>query len=439
MIVFISDLHLVDETTGRHNVPVRAFELFIEDLTWFVQRRRRIQDLRVVLLGDVFDLLRSEYWFGVDPAERPWALPAPDPAALQAHAGKILGDILRKNRGCLRILRAGLKDIADSSGARTEMVYVPGNHDRLVNLFGPLRARVRSALGLGRSQVRFENFFQDPDHGVLARHGHEYDEYNFGGAERLDAAAYDRVPIGDAITTELISRIPLAVVEEARAAVPDLSAPELANLQRNFQNIENVRPFSATVEWLLYQVQAYPALKEVLENAVDRVLQEFEGLAFIQDWYRRHDRWRDVWDRADKIQALIFLLKKFKVLPLGKLLRLYDRFQVKLSQGDDYIQGAAGLFSALGPEFRFVIMGHTHHPRQVPVCGGNGSGRREASQVYLNTGTWRQRYHRCLRGQGFMSWKDMTYVTIYQPGERANDQSMFDTWTGRLSSPRPLS
>ncbi len=32
MIVFISDLHFVDETAGKHNIPTDAFKKFLESI-----------------------------------------------------------------------------------------------------------------------------------------------------------------------------------------------------------------------------------------------------------------------------------------------------------------------------------------------------------------------------------------------------------------------
>ena len=433
MIVFISDLHFVDETAGKHNVDAKAFELFSGDLTWFVERRENIKELKVVLLGDIFDVLRTEYWFGVDPAERPWALPGPSPAVLEGHVKKVLTKIIAKSKGQLNALSQSLKDIGKKSKLEMELIYVPGNHDRLVNLFGSSRAQARKALGLGASQERFDNFFMDLDHGVLARHGHEFDKYNFEMAERFDTADYDAVPIGDPITTELISRIPVVVMEEIEKGIPGLTSKERKRLKANFQQLGNVRPFSATVEWLLYQVEIFPALKQAVENAIDRTVEEFEDLPFVEDWMDRHDRWGEIFDEADKIQAVFFLLKRFKCLSLGGLMEKISRLRLRLALGDDHIKGAAELFVNLDKEFRFVIMGHTHEPLQSPIRKGYTPDNQAIERVYLNTGTWRQRYHRCVKGEGFMAWKDMTYVTIYKPGERGNDVPVFDTWTGRMT------
>jgi hypothetical protein len=32
MIVFISDLHFIDETAGQHNIPAKAFDKFLESI-----------------------------------------------------------------------------------------------------------------------------------------------------------------------------------------------------------------------------------------------------------------------------------------------------------------------------------------------------------------------------------------------------------------------
>jgi len=32
MLVFISDLHFVDETAGKHNIPAKAFKKFLESI-----------------------------------------------------------------------------------------------------------------------------------------------------------------------------------------------------------------------------------------------------------------------------------------------------------------------------------------------------------------------------------------------------------------------
>ncbi|MCK5767593.1 MAG: hypothetical protein KAH35_04380 [Candidatus Atribacteria bacterium] len=40
MIVFISDLHFVDETAGKQNIPASAFKLFLSDIKTHAKKPR---------------------------------------------------------------------------------------------------------------------------------------------------------------------------------------------------------------------------------------------------------------------------------------------------------------------------------------------------------------------------------------------------------------
>ena len=53
-------------------------------------------------------------------------------------------------------------------------------------------------------------------------------------------------------------------------------------------------------------------------------------------------------------------------------------------------------------------------------------------QVYLNTGTWRTRYHKTTEGLGFIGWKNLSYVSFFKKEERQTDVPIFETWTGTL-------
>ena len=135
------------------------------------------------------------------------------------------------------------------------------------------------------------------------------------------------MPIGDPITTELVARLPYALrtnlQQQAHSIWPNLSddeiKQEIAQANHNFQEIENVRPLSAVIEWLLYQVQHNRYLKEVIEDTVSEVVNVFDNLEYVKLWYERHDKWTDWRDEADKIQAALFLLRNFKLYRTEKL------------------------------------------------------------------------------------------------------------------------
>ncbi|MCK5196100.1 MAG: metallophosphoesterase, partial [Desulfobulbaceae bacterium] len=323
MLIFISDLHFVDGTAGEHNIPTDAFKIFFEDIAgkanWLIKEGRPIEEIKLVFLGDIFDLLRTEMWFDNPEDERPWGS---DEQKIEANAKTIFDAIIKKNQATFDLISGDLQ--ADFGlPVEPETIYVPGNHDRLCNKYQSLRDRVCDCLGIPPRNTPFDFYFQNENYGVFARHGHEYDKFNYEGSISYGYEDYMRVPIGDPITTELIAKLPWKLMKKKE--IKKLPKKEREALRRNFQEIENVRPLSAVIEWLLYQVKKNLKLKEAIENTVDEVIKDFNKLTFVKKWYKHHDKWYDFIDEADKIQAALFLLEKFKLFPLEKLMPLLDK------------------------------------------------------------------------------------------------------------------
>ncbi len=168
---------------------------------------------------------------------------------------------------------------------------------------------------------------------------------------------------------------------------------------------------------------------------MDQVVEEFNALPYVKQWYRHHDKWTDFWDEADQIQVVLFLLEKFRLFSLEKLLPLYQKVQ-KVFERDDFIQAARQEFLHLSPEFRYVVYGHTHEPKNVAlrVVHTPEQDKADLELLYINTGTWRICYHKCTEGLDFIGWKNMTYVVFYRPEERGLAFPSFSTWTGALKN-----
>jgi UDP-2,3-diacylglucosamine pyrophosphatase LpxH len=432
MLVFISDLHFVDGSAGEHNLSHRAFEYFFEDVAAIAAKpSNNIKEIKLVLLGDIFDLLRTERWFDYPVDERPWGDKEP---AIEVHALTLFDAITDhpENRKSFQIIRQGVADLKDKCGleAGARLFYLPGNHDRLCNRYPSLRQKVCDCLGLPPAWYDpadlFPHTYADLPYGVFARHGHEYDKFNYEGGTAYAPADYQRVPIGDPITTELLARLPYTLARRL-GDVPDKPA-----LIRNFQEIENVRPLSAVVEWLLYQVQQNRALKEIIEDTVQEVIDYFDSLDFVKNWYARHDKWTDWLDEADKIQAFLFLLRRFKLDRTETLWDLAMRAKDYFVK-DDLLLAAPQEYLHLDPRVRYVVYGHTHDPLASPVRVVPAAPL-PLEQVYLNTGTWRGRYYKSTADHSFIAWKNMTYVIFYQAGERGTPFPVFETWTGALKT-----
>jgi len=430
MLVFISDLHFVDGSAGEHNVPAEAFEIFFEDISWAANRLadngRKVKEIKIVFLGDIFDVLRTEKWFPFPENERPWGT---NEKKIEAHAKTIFDAIIRKNKETFDLLGGELKTKFDFP-VEPERIYVPGNHDRLCNKYKGLRGKVCKNLGIESKGIPFPHHFLDTDYGVFARHGHEHDKFNYEGGTSYGYDDYMRVPIGDPITTELVAKLPWKIMQ--KPTVMKLPKEEREALKRNLQDIENVRPFSATLEWLLYQVKKNLSVKEAIEDSVDEVIKEFNKLRFVKKWYAHHDKWTDFWDEADQIQAFLFLLEKFKIFSSEKLMPLLEKVKKRLAK-DDLSEAAQGEYSHLDGRTRYVLYGHTHVPLHEPIRVVEGpEGVKE--HVYLNTGTWRTGYHRCKEGLAFIGWKNLTYVVFYKKEEKGLNFPAFATWTGKLKT-----
>jgi UDP-2,3-diacylglucosamine pyrophosphatase LpxH len=225
-----------------------------------------------------------------------------------------------------------------------------------------------------------------------------------------------------------VAKLPWQLMKKKE--VRKLPKKEQERLKRNFQEIENVRPFAAVIRWLLYQVKKNLTLKEAIENTVDEVIRDFNKLPFVKRWYDHHDKWYDFLDEADKIQAVLFLLEKFKLFPLEKLMPLLDKIMKHLAK-EENLEAAAREYAHLDNRIRYVVYGHTHTPKQAAIRVVEDS-EKPKEQVYLNTGTWRTRYYKTTEGLGFIAWKNLSYVTFYKEEERDTAAPSFETWTGTL-------
>lgn len=142
MLVFISDVHFVDETAGKHNVPARAFEGVFEDLKRYGGTP---PEIKLLFLGDIFDINRTTYWLGVDESERPWGDMENKKDIIERHANTIMDEIIEKNKDTFTILKGALKE-QFGFPEEPERIYIPGNHDRLCSIFPSLREKIRRNL-----------------------------------------------------------------------------------------------------------------------------------------------------------------------------------------------------------------------------------------------------------------------------------------------------
>jgi UDP-2,3-diacylglucosamine pyrophosphatase LpxH len=470
MLIAVSDIHFVDGTAGEHNLPFSAFQsVFLSDIAALV-REKEAKEVKLLLLGDIVDLIRSAQWLEIAPEDRPWGvnglqdIPTPRKnSATERHCLKILGQlppgsvnkdsppdflakntILSKNWQTFKFFREIMSHLEREAGRPipVKVVYVPGNHDRMCNLYPSVREELRSMLGLTvePSTVQgdpagewwYLNDYLDEDHGVLARHGHQFDIWNYGGGNRLSREAHLQAAIGDVFTTEFAVKIPWQL-NKLRSKYPQVTQ----QMVESTKDIDNVRPLSSVMEWIYYRIkredqgQVRKAFGEVFETVVKELL----DIRMVQQW-RSPQTHIDEALRAASSRWLKWLPKGLvDLLGAEDLLPLV----MKTTGGTDdpendvYTQAAYAEKSWREDErIQFVLYGHTHVPLQRPLDGERG-----CEVIYINTGTWRNRIYKTVgldKAPDFVDLKQMTYSILYRRDEDDGDKVpgtlSFDVWTG---------
>jgi len=422
MLVIISDLHFTDGTTSNwagskdlFNVNPDAFKLFFAKISNIVARRGTIRKVTVLYNGDIFDPLRTQEWFNINHNDHPWSIPV-NREKVHKKCLEILHKIVEHNEEALLWLSGAHNDFnsvwkADSD---IERVYIPGNHDRMINLYKPCRELVHQNLLGRRNSRRFNNLYVAQGHQTLAMHGHESDPFNCEYHENGDPN-YALVPIGDPMTTMLFVRLGY----EAQG----LSIPEEA--KRGLREVDNVRPALSVIRYVQDVIKDYKIASKV-EPMMEKVVSEFEALPFYRQWQKRHDRWNVGYDEADKLQIALRALKLLGAsVPAGVLERLAALVRDEACQN----WAKRNLERVLGRDMRHCVLGHTHEPLHCPLFVDED---RNMEKHYLNSGTFRATYAQTFDKQSFLRHQRMSFVIIYGPNEfsRGDEIPAYEMWSG---------
>jgi UDP-2,3-diacylglucosamine pyrophosphatase LpxH len=441
MLVCLSDIHFTDGSAGKHNIDADAFDLIFERITKRAEKAET-EKVTLLLLGDIFDVLRSEAWFGAGVAEtdKPWAIKNQNTANMTKILDGILTTMGTENAESFKHFRelAGRLESSKAKIQDLEIIYIPGNHDRELLCHPALLTKAMGFMGatLNPAATGSRHLFTDKQYGVLARHGHESDVWNFEITDKTNVGAlkpdeYLRVPIGDPITTELVTRLPWAAGEIiAKKGLQNMGA-----LKDNLQEIDNVRPLPAVLKWLMSRFAGHPKeARKVVEKAIDDTAEYFRKLDFTKDWIERHDKFFRP-DEADALQTLLWLVDKINLNEVGAALKVAD-WARKHSHKDRNRDAAMEEFRHLaGTGIHYIVNGHTHDPKQVPINVLTDKAGNTEEQVYLNCGTLRSRHFEAEK-EGFITWKQLTYCTFYNVAEVKNlkwglkDKPGFERWTG---------
>jgi UDP-2,3-diacylglucosamine pyrophosphatase LpxH len=453
MLVFISDLHLNDETFGA-TIPAGAFRSFREalhDLAYTASWReggkyKPLERLDLVLLGDIFDVLRTEKW--LEHQVRPWDNPVN--ADLAAKVEQITTSILRRNQAQLDYL-ASLHDPrimslpvdgdrgkleqpeSGSFGARAPLEvrvhYMVGNQDWLFHLphepYHQTRRAVTAACGL--CNPFDQPFPHDPtespelmrvmeQHQVMARHGDVYDPLNYDGAR-------DASSLGDAIMVELLSRFFATVKGWLEGALPPDFVSGLAE-------IANVRPLYLVPVWIegfLRRTCPEPEQVRRIKQVWDDLVDEFLRLPLVR---HRDQSMGYVVDRSRRA------LQLSNGVSLGDIARLANWWEGQSAPREWFYRNALRETSFKSKRAQYFVYGHTHRHEIIPL-DVYGTGSAAGQQLVFNSGTWRKVHEFAKRKpthQDFVAFESMSYLAFFKGDERGGHP--YESWSGTLGGIR---
>ena len=439
MLVVLSDLHLTDGTTSS-NVDSSAFKTILLPEIVSNARLKNAKEVRIVLLGDIYDLLRTDVWVSkVEWNNRPWNGTL-DPetgmnqyAGIEGHYLEILNNIF--NTTSARGLADSISTIKQEIGysISVKVIYIIGNHDRALNVFDSLRQAIKKEY-YNVDSFEFMNSLAIQEYNVFFRHGHEFDEDCYGysfltkvlqkglNIDKFDAKCYKVQTIGEVITAELMGGF-------------------IAGVKKNFQDtkmvkqlmeINNIRPLSNAlywIDWFVGKTDASDANKNLIFNlfksALDGVLES--------DFAKR---WDDIktdliisGDLVDRLQLISKTIKNDNFNDLKFKLNLISKLDIFSSSKDDLVEGAKDYFlKPSSPDTQFVLYGHTHIPRTDYFSGSvNGN-----VKMYINTGTYLPFIIKTA-DDSFVSTYQMTMAFLYREDEDINGKAnsvSIDLWNG---------
>lgn len=416
MQVFISDLHLTDGTSGQtiNSGAVRLFRDNLQKLVLDIKSGKQpVREVKLVLLGDIFDVIRSCKWLETN--VRPWSSAGP---LQEAAVRGIAEGIFSQNTESISYLKE-LKSFVNGLGIPFELTYVVGNHDWILNRYPDVVKLTASTLDIAPPPAKFPTEIYEPAYGTIARHGDIYDELNYMGNR-------DKSSIGDAIVIELLNRFPEEVSHRLRGV---LRADERQAVTDKLKELDNVRPLLDIPAWVLMLTREIrdSTLQRIVEKAWQKCVEDFFNVPFIKDM--------DIpfWpDTIDRLQAALNLSSRTSMRVLDKIVDIKNRLlPAGIEKG---LQRSAWAETRIqSGEAKYVVYGHTHDHVIIPMDQFQQTNGEIQNKIYFNAGTWRQTWNRAAfdtSRREFVGWKVLTYIAFYQAEE--NNEYSFEVWNGSL-------
>ncbi|MGJ8455730.1 UDP-2,3-diacylglucosamine hydrolase [Pseudothermotoga sp. U03pept] len=394
--VFLSDLHIGDGSAKDD------FEFDVE-LSNLINDFAQYQDAEIVIVGDGFELIESRAVkdMGLIPFE----------------------DLTKKLDGCVVDAIAKRHPIvfdAFRHFARNHKIfYVVGNHDYYLLSNKSIQERLAELLN-----VQIVPYYYNPDAGILAIHGNQFDIINKFGYDRKNQSLVP--PLGD-----YIARYMMFYFDEYIQSMAPFEV---------IRDYDNVRPALDVFHWFERAVEVYDLGVDILELWISTFLQMMRT-SEAKFWMKKNFPVMHCFSRL--------FLNKMGGMSLGSILvrmtmkiRNFRRTDYLYKTAKQLLKGKKKLTTAdlLGysdqtPEIENVngvIFGHIHHNclRVIPHDGQN--------KFYINCGSWRPVVEKVngKKRYGFQRKAELFYaVIIDNPG---SDLEIITSVTNKMNRNKTL-
>lgn len=355
----VSDVHLnnhpFDAAHLSENPRRRNFRLFLRRLNEELQANERIQ---LILNGDIMDITGS--WF--EPV-MPWD--GNRPRVLET-LNRLLLDIMENNLNTFEELRKLLRH------PHTEIIYVFGNHDGMLQQYPESHAVVKTFLSPeaeGQSRIRFVPCYASEELDLYLEHGHLQDPFN----RQCDQ---NEPPLGDVINVLIVNRFVELAVNRFREQ--GYSETFITRIHSRLHDIEYLRPLALLPVWIQtigYEYEGHPesrgkamGVPDILLAVIAEILRDPDMVAYMTR--------RLQWPRPMLPLMVKLILRIPWILPVisfftSKLMRRThsNKYQYKAAQKIHREKG-----------YRLIAFGHTHIPGVQPLS---------QNAYYFNTGSWK--------------------------------------------------
>lgn len=354
----VSDVHLnnhpYDRQRDLENPRRRNFRVFLTRLNSEIRNNDKIL---LILNGDILDITGS--WF-----ERvmPWD---GNHAQVQETLNRLLLEIMENNLSTFQELRKFLQS------SNTEIIYVFGNHDGLLQRYPDSQEVIRTFLSAQadvQKRIRFVPNFQSEELDLYVEHGHLLDPFNY--ADTTQPA------LGEVINILIVNRFVELVVSRLRAN--GYSEEFISRMHSQLHDIEYLRPLALVPVWIqtmAHQHERHPenigkrqSVKEILISVVSETLQDPDMIQFMIE-------------RLHMPKAFLYLLIKItlRIPAILPLISFVTSKLVRRTHSNKYqYRAAQRIYREKG--FRLVAFGHTHIPGVQPLS---------ENAYYFNTGSWK--------------------------------------------------